>query len=60
MTPPVNEGQQTYWLNGLPTEGQRNVKTLTGSNTYWLNGVPEENIFLLTNADTGKFFLLFE
>lgn len=60
MQKPVDTGTQTYWIEGMPAEGIRDFKALTGSQTYWLNGTPEENLFLLTNAETGKFFLLFE
>lgn len=60
MQPPVDVGQQTYWLNGLPAEGLKNKSAGTGSQRYWFEGLPEENLFLLTNQDTGKFFLLFE
>lgn len=56
----VDPGTETYWLDGLPFDGIRNFKTMTGSQTYWLDGVPETSIFQLTNQDTGKFFMLFE
>jgi len=60
MQQPVNTGDETYWLNGLSDEGLRNFVTNPGREKYWFEGVSEENLFLLTNADTGKFFLLFE
>jgi len=68
MNKPIDEGKQTYWLEGLPSDGLRNPRALTGKNTYWLNGNSggtnggggDGSLFTLTNADTGKFFLLFE
>jgi len=56
----VTINEETYWLNGEPSEGIRNQKTLTGSERYWVDGMPEQNIFALNNQDTSKFFLLFE
>lgn len=60
MQPPVDTGQQTYWNNGLPAEGLKNKTANPGSERFWFEGTSEENLFLLTNQDTGKFFLLFE
>lgn len=68
MQQPVDTGQNTYWQDGLPSDGLRNPHALTGTNTYWLNGNSgasgggggDGSLFTLTNADTGKFFLLFD
>lgn len=54
------KGDQKYWLDGHPAEVLRLQATQVGTQKYWFEGQPAENLTPLQNADTGKFFLLFE
>lgn len=54
------KGDTKYWIYGGPFEGLRFQPTHTGENKQWFEGAPEQNLFPQNNADTGKFFLLFE
>lgn len=74
MIAPIDEGKNTFWVDGLPSHGLRNPRAFPGKNTFWMNGNSggtgtgtagagssgDGNLFTLSNADTGKFFLLFE
>lgn len=54
------KGDQKYWFEGQPFEGLRLQASQVGSQKFWADGHPAEDITPLLNADTGKFFLLFE
>lgn len=53
-------GDNKYWIDGIPFEGLRFEPSLVGTDRFWLNGIPETNMTPLQNFDTGKFFLVFE
>lgn len=52
------QGQEKYWLDGLPEEGLRNRPNDPGTETFWLNGSPAEYIYPVGNL--GNFFVMFE
>lgn len=54
------QGSQKYWINGEPFQGVRLQSTHTGNQKNWFEGLPVEDLIPDNNADTGKFFLLFE
>ena len=58
--PSTSITEQTYWIDGLPFSGIKHQPANTSEVKYWIDGLPVESIFPPTNADTGKFFLLFE
>lgn len=53
-------GNETYWIEGIPFQGIRNQSTKSGSQTYYVNGETISELFPYNNIDTGKFFFLFE
>lgn len=54
------KGSEKYFIEGETFEGIRNQPTQTGTEKYSVNAFSEENLFPPNNADTGKFFLVFE
>jgi hypothetical protein len=54
------QGNETFWIEGVPFQGIRVQTTKTGSEKYYLNGEVTSELFPYNNIDTGKFFFLFE
>lgn len=54
------KGDEKMNINGETFEGLRFQPTKTGDEKYWVDGLSEQNLTPLQNADTAKFFLVFE
>lgn len=54
------KGDQKYWINGETFNGIRYQPSKVGDEKYYFEGLTEENLMPANNADTGKFFLVFE
>lgn len=53
-------GDQKYYIDGHPFEGVTFEPAQTGTQKYWFEGEPAVDMTPLSNAVTGKMFLVFE
>jgi hypothetical protein len=51
-------GDEKYWLNGLPFDGVSFTPADTGTEKFWLDGLSEEYLFPQNNLQSS-FFLIF-